>query len=104
MTRLPYRRHRDLAHRDQVHRTIDLATGCRRTSTNPVALHKVIQAAMGWLDCHLWELAVDEHKYGIPDPDRPDVKSGATTQLTNILASGRTEFGYVYELATTGNM
>jgi hypothetical protein len=68
-----------------------------RTSMNLKALHTVIQAAMGWLDCHLWEFVVDERKYGIPDPDRPHVKNGATTQLAAILASRRTEFGGVYD-------
>ena len=52
-----------------------------RTSMNLKALHTVIQAAMGWLDYHLWEFVVDERKYGIPDPDRPHVKNGATTSL-----------------------
>jgi Plasmid pRiA4b ORF-3-like protein len=33
----------------------------------------------------------------IPDPDRPHVKNGATTQLATILASGMTEFDYVYD-------
>src|ERR1035441_10516706 len=68
-----------------------------RTSMNLMALHKVIQAAMGWLDYHLWEFVVDERKYGIPDPDRPHVKNGLTTQLSTILASGIAEFGYVYD-------
>jgi hypothetical protein len=62
-----------------------------------MALHKVIQAAMGWLDYHLWEFVVDDRKYGMPDPDRPHVKSGASTKLANILASGMTEFDYVYD-------
>jgi hypothetical protein len=68
-----------------------------RTSMTLVGLHKVIQATMGWLDYHLWEFVVDDRKYGIPDPDRPHVRNGATTQLATILASGRTEFGYVYD-------
>jgi hypothetical protein len=68
-----------------------------RTSMSLMALHKVIQATMGWLDYHLWEFVIDERKYGIPDPDRPHVKNGATTQLSTILASGMTEFGYVYD-------
>jgi hypothetical protein len=68
-----------------------------RTSMNLKALHKVIQATMGWLDYHLWEFVVDERKYGNPDPDRPRVMNGATTQLATILVSGVTEFGYVYD-------
>jgi hypothetical protein len=65
-----------------------------RTSMNLKALHTVIQ---GWLDYHLWEFVIDERKYGIPDPDRPHVKNGATTRLAAILASGTTEFDYVYD-------
>ena len=68
-----------------------------RTSMNLEALHTVIQATMGWLDYHLWELVVEERKYGIPDPERPHVKNGATTQLATVPASGVTEFGYVYD-------
>jgi Plasmid pRiA4b ORF-3-like protein len=75
-----------------------------RTSMNLKALHTVIQATVGWLDYHLWEFVIDERKYGIPDPDRPHVKNGATTQLAAILASGMTEFGYVYDFVTTGNI
>jgi Plasmid pRiA4b ORF-3-like protein len=55
-----------------------------RTSMNLEALHTVIQATMGWLDYHLWELVVEERKYGIPDPERPHVKNGATTQLDTL--------------------
>jgi hypothetical protein len=68
-----------------------------RTSMNLMALHKVIQAAMGWLDYHLWEFDVDDRKYGMPDPDRPHVKNAASTQLATTLASSMTEFEYVYD-------
>jgi hypothetical protein len=68
-----------------------------RTSTNLKALHTVIQATVGWLDYHQWEFLINERNYGIPDPDRPHVKNGATTRLAASLASGITEFGYVYD-------
>ena len=68
-----------------------------RTSMNLMALHKVIQAAMGWLDYHLWEFIFDDRKYGMPDPDRPHIKNSAKTKLATILASGMTEFEYVYD-------
>ena len=42
-----------------------------RTAINLKTLHRVIQAAMGWLDCHLWEIATGEHKYGMLLPDDP---------------------------------
>jgi Plasmid pRiA4b ORF-3-like protein len=68
-----------------------------RTSMNLMALHKVIQATMGWLDYHLWEFVVDQGKYGVPNPERIHVKNGATTKLATILESGITEFDYVYD-------
>lgn len=68
-----------------------------RKSIRLAALHKVVQATMGWLDYHLWEFVVDDRKYGLPDPDRPHVKNGATTQLAAVLTSGITEFDYVYD-------
>src|SRR3954451_19733130 len=68
-----------------------------RTSMNLKALHTVIQATMGWLDCHLWEFTIGDSRYGMPDPDRPHVKNGATTRLATILASGTSEFLYVYD-------
>ncbi len=51
-----------------------------RTSMNLNALHKVIQAAMGWLDYHLWEFRADERRYGIPIPNDPDGTSGSAMQ------------------------
>ena len=68
-----------------------------RTSMNLKALHTVIQATMGWLDCHLWEFTFGDSRYGIPDRDRADVKSGATTRLATVLSSGTTDFLYVYD-------
>lgn len=32
-------------------------------------LHRVIQYAMGWQDCHLHSFEVDGVQYGVPDPD-----------------------------------
>ncbi|MDR3488626.1 MAG: plasmid pRiA4b ORF-3 family protein [Bradyrhizobium sp.] len=58
---------------------------------------KITARHSGWLDYHLWEFVIDERKYGIPDPDLPHVKNSATTRLAAILASGMTEFGYVYD-------
>ena len=39
---------------------------------NLSALHKVIQATVGWLDYHLWEFVANESRYGILVPDDPD--------------------------------
>jgi len=36
------------------------------TSITLKALHDIVQAAMGWLDYHLWELVIDGQNYGLP--------------------------------------
>lgn len=72
-----------------------------RTSMNLKALHKVIQAAMGWLDYHLWEFTADERSYGILIPDDPDwnkrISNAASTKLSALLTTGVTAFGYMYD-------
>jgi hypothetical protein len=57
------------------------------TSMTLSALHSVIQAAMGWLNSHLWEIEVNGLKYG---PRVPDDSS--------LLARGIAEFGYLYDM------
>src|SRR5690349_12196689 len=31
--------------------------------------HELIQAAMGWQNCHLHQFILDDVRYGIPDPE-----------------------------------
>jgi hypothetical protein len=73
-----------------------------RTSVNLKAVHSVIQAAMGWLDCHLWEFRGDERKYGMLIHDDPDwnerINNAATTKLSTVLATGVKEVSYVYDM------
>jgi hypothetical protein len=72
------------------------------TSINLEVLHRVIQAAMGWLDNHLWEFTAKERKYGILIPNDPEwnerISNGATTKLSALLATGVTDIGYVYDI------
>ena len=71
------------------------------TSMSLKAVHNVIQAAMGWLDNHLWEFKTNEGKYGILIPNDPDwnerINNAATTKLSALLATGVTEIGYIYD-------
>jgi hypothetical protein len=71
-------------------------------SMNLEVVHSVIQAAMGWLDCHLWEFTVNERKYAMLLPDDPDwnerVSDGVKAKLTSLLSAGLREFGYVYDM------
>jgi Plasmid pRiA4b ORF-3-like protein len=73
-----------------------------RSSTNLETLHKIIQAAMGWLDYHLWEFTVDDVIYGVPDPDDASwgrkVQRASTTKLAKALDGGAKAFGYVYDM------
>ena len=72
------------------------------TSMNLKALHRVIQAAMGWLDYHLWEFTADGGKYGMLLPNDPDwnerIKDAAKTELSRLLAGGVKQIDYVYDM------
>ena len=65
------------------------------------ALHRVIQAAMGWQDCHLWEFVSGDDKYGMLIPNDRDwnerIKDAAKTKVSTLL-SGVREVGYVYDM------
>jgi hypothetical protein len=73
-----------------------------RTSMNLNAVHNVIQAAMGWLDNHLWEFTANECKYGKLLPNDPDwnerISNAATAKLSAVLSTGVTEVSYVYDI------
>jgi hypothetical protein len=73
-----------------------------RTSVNLKAVHSVIQAAMGWLDCHLWEFTDNECKYSMLIPNGPDwneqIKNAAATKLSALLTIGVREICYVYDM------
>lgn len=72
-----------------------------RTSMNLGALHRVIQAVMGWQDCHLWEFVSGDDKYGMLIPNDRDwnerIKDVAKTKVSTLL-SGVREVGYVYDM------
>ncbi|MHB1206579.1 MAG: plasmid pRiA4b ORF-3 family protein [Rhodospirillaceae bacterium] len=72
------------------------------TSTNLQILHKVVQAAMGWLDYHLWEFEIGDVRYGIPDPHGEDwgrkVQKASATRLAKLLDNGIKEFLYTYDM------
>lgn len=73
-----------------------------RTSVNLKAVHRVIQAAMGWLDYHLWEFEANGQKYGMLLPNDPDwnerIRDATTTKLSALLTLGVKEFSYVYDM------
>lgn len=63
-------------------------------------LHDVIQAAMGWLDYHLFEFRIGDRLYGIPEPDwdgERQVKDAKNIKLAALVAEGIDRFDYVYD-------
>jgi hypothetical protein len=65
-------------------------------------VHSVIQAAMSWLDCHLWQFEANENKYSMLIPNDPDwnvrINNAATTTLSAVLATGVKQIRYVYDM------
>lgn len=70
------------------------------TSITLKVLHDIVQAAMGWLDYHLWELVIDGQTYGLPMGDdwgTAPRKVAARTRLRDVLAPGTTRIDYTYD-------
>lgn len=64
-----------------------------------VKLHRVIQASMGWYDCHLHEFNIDGIRYGIVNPDWGEdegLVNEARKRLLQVL-SGARKFTYTYD-------
>ena len=70
-------------------------------STTLMALHDVIQVAMGWTDSHLFEFVVGDRVYGEPDPDdamyERKVCQAKSIRLKQLLDRGVERFLYVYD-------
>ena len=80
-----------------------------RTSTNLQTLHKIIQAAMGWLDYHLWEFTVDD-VISTASPTRTmpvgDTRSNAPARpnLRNCSTAASRRLSMFTTWATTGSI
>jgi hypothetical protein len=70
------------------------------TSITLKVLHNIIQIAMGWLDCHLWEFTIAKRRYGLPmDEDwgtEPRTDAGKI-RLRDVLRPRRTTIDYLYD-------
>jgi Plasmid pRiA4b ORF-3-like protein len=70
--------------------------------TNLAGVHRIIQAAMGWLDCHLWNFEVSGRKYGMHLPDDPEwnerIENAGTITLQALLRAGERHMQYVYDM------
>ena len=70
------------------------------TSITLKVLHHIIQAAMGWLDYHLWEFTIDKRRYGLPtdeDWGTEPRSDAAKVRLRNVLRPGKTTIDYFYD-------
>ncbi|SCF38790.1 pRiA4b ORF-3-like protein [Micromonospora matsumotoense] len=60
-------------------------------------LHRVVQHAIGWRDCHLHSFEIDGVPYGEPDPHaEPAVRDELDTRLDAVAGKG-SRFGYLYD-------
>lgn len=64
-------------------------------------LHRVIQTAMGWLDCHLHQFVVDGVYYGQPDPEGDDFGAETLNEkrytVTDLAPGAKQKFIYEYD-------
>ena len=72
-----------------------------RTATNLQTLHRIIQAAMGWLDYHLWEFTAAGKTCGVPDPEdtwEHKVYRASSLTLARLGERSITAFDYTYDM------
>jgi hypothetical protein len=70
------------------------------TSITLKALHDIIQAAVGWLDYHLFEFTIAGRRYGLPmdeDWGMEPRRDAAKVRLREVLTPGKTVFDYTYD-------
>jgi len=63
-------------------------------------LHDVVQAAMGWGDCHLWHFEAGDRRYGVPDPmwPRDNMAAARNVKLAALIDRGVRELVYTYDM------
>jgi hypothetical protein len=65
-----------------------------------LALHKIIQIAMGWTDSHLFEFVVGDRAYGalVLDPElEPRQYKASSVRLNRLIDRGIRRFEYIYD-------
>lgn len=62
-------------------------------------LHKIIQLAMGWYNCHLHEFEVSGQTYGQPMPEYDfDVLNEQRIRLNQFVTKEKFKFAYLYDM------
>ena len=73
-----------------------------RTEISLSEMHSVIQAAMGWLNCHLWTLEGGDRRFSMRLTDVPEwnerYENSDTTILGMLLHAGLRRMEYVYDM------
>ena len=68
-------------------------------SSTLIALHDIIQVAMGWSDAHLFEFRIGDKVYGEPDPDdilyERKVYRAKGLRLKSLIDRGVDRFEYI---------
>ncbi len=60
-------------------------------------LHRVVQLAMGWQDCHLHSFEIGGTQYGMPDPEGlVDMRDEMDARLDSVAGKG-SKFSYTYD-------
>lgn len=71
-----------------------------RPETKLAMLHRYLQAAMGWRECHLYRFTIGNKEYGIPDRDwdvGEKVSDARRYTLARLFPALPTRFEYVYD-------
>ena len=70
------------------------------TSITLKTLHAIIQATVGWFDCHLWEFTIAKRRYGLPtdeDWGTEPLRDASKVRLRDVLAPRKTTIDYMYD-------
>jgi hypothetical protein len=73
-----------------------------RSGISLTGLHHVIQAAMGWLNCHLWAFEADNRRFSMRVPSEPEwnerYENSEAITLGMLLQAGVRRMEYVYDM------
>lgn len=70
------------------------------TSLTLMELHDIIQAVMGWEDCHLWAFTIAKQRYGLPmegDWGTAPLIAADKVRLRDVLKPRKTVIDYMYD-------
>jgi hypothetical protein len=69
-----------------------------RSDTQLSTLHRILQIAMGWQDCHLHQFAIGGQHFGIPDSDDwTEVRDERKVTLGQVAPSAKARVTYEYD-------